>query len=135
MANRPRISMRAEHPDDKIGLFKKKSIIPRTDSTEAFSLLAHKCLQCLRNGDPRRALQNRTPMGTSKPHTRVSDLRSTWLCSGGALPRPGRNAGLVQPVALAAHLDEVAVVHEAVEKRRDGRCVTEKFRPVFKWAV
>ena len=60
---------------------------------------------------------------------------ATWLFSWTALSCPGRNAGLMEPVALAAHLDEVAVMHKAVEKRRDGGSVAKKLRPVFKWPV
>ncbi len=36
----------------------------------------------------------------------------------------------MEAVALSPDLDEVAVVHQAVEKRRDGRRVTEHLRPV-----
>ena len=37
--------------------------------------------------------------------------------------------------ALAADLDEVAVMHEPIEECRDGRCVTEEFGPVLDRSV
>ena len=37
---------------------------------------------------------------------------------------------LVKPIALTPNLDEVRVVHEPVEKRRNGRRVTKELGPV-----
>ena len=42
---------------------------------------------------------------------------------------------LVQAIALAANFDEVAVVHEPIEKRGHCRCIAEDFRPVIERAV
>jgi len=41
----------------------------------------------------------------------------------------------MQTVALATHLDEMSVMHEPIEERRDRRSVTEQFRPVLQRAV
>ena len=37
---------------------------------------------------------------------------------------------LVQSIALAAYFNEVAMVHQAIEKGRNCRRVAEEFRPM-----
>ncbi len=61
--------------------------------------------------------------------------RSAWLRHRLGLPGSGRQAMLVQAIALAADLDEMAVVHQAVEKRRHRRGVAEDLRPIPEGAV
>ena len=42
---------------------------------------------------------------------------------------------LVKPIALTPNLDEVRVVHEPVEKRRNGRRVTKELGPVVEGPI
>ena len=37
---------------------------------------------------------------------------------------------LMQPIALAAYFDQMAVVHKAIEERRYRRRVAEQLRPM-----
>jgi len=41
----------------------------------------------------------------------------------------------MEAIALAAYLDEVAVVHEAIEEGRDGRCIAKELRPILQRSV
>lgn len=43
--------------------------------------------------------------------------------------------GFLQPPALALELEQVAVMHEPIEKGRDQNDVTEQARPVLERAV
>ena len=56
-------------------------------------------------------------------------------CLGRGLPSgSGGEAVLVKAVAFAADLDEMAVVHQAIEECGDCRRVAEEFRPIFERA-
>jgi hypothetical protein len=41
----------------------------------------------------------------------------------------------MEPVALAAHLDEMAMMHESIEKGRNGWSVAKQFRPILERAI
>jgi hypothetical protein len=41
----------------------------------------------------------------------------------------------VKPVTLAVDLEELAIVHEAIEKGRDRRLVAEQLRPIFEPSI
>ena len=86
----------------------------------------------LKTGHPW-AVQNR-PAATVVPGQSV-----TWagvgLRHGGDLAPAGSETGFVKPEALAANLDEVAVMHQAIEKCSNSRSVAEQLWPVVERAV
>ena len=41
----------------------------------------------------------------------------------------------MEAIALAAHVDEIAMVHEAIEERSDRRGISEELWPVIQRAV
>ena len=55
----------------------------------------------------------------------------TPLC----LPFSCRDSRFMEPVALAAHLDEMAVMHESIEEGRYGRSVAKQFGLILERAI
>jgi hypothetical protein len=55
----------------------------------------------------------------------------TPLC----LPFSCRDSRFMEPVALAAHLDEMAVMHESIEEGRNGGSVAKQFGPILERAI
>ena len=76
-------------------------------------------------------LRVRTLGGTSKPANGFGRARTKWLEAAdwlGALRNlapPSGEARFVEPIALAADFDEVAVVHQAIEEGGHRRRVAE----------
>jgi hypothetical protein len=58
-----------------------------------------------------------------------------WLGRARSLSICALQAGFVESVALAADLDQVPVVHESVQERRDGWRVAEEFWSVLQGTV
>jgi hypothetical protein len=58
-----------------------------------------------------------------------------FLRSPLCLPFSCRESGFVQPVALAAHFDEMAVMHESIEEGRNGGGIAEQFRPILERTI
>jgi hypothetical protein len=55
----------------------------------------------------------------------------TPLC----LPFPCRDSRFMEPVALAAHLDEMAVMHESIKEGRNGGRVAKQFGPILERSI
>jgi len=51
------------------------------------------------------------------------------------LPFSCRDSRFMEPVALAAHLDEMAVMHESIEEGRNGGRVAKQFGPILERAI
>ncbi len=97
---------------------------------------------CLKDLVPRRAVRMRPLVGSSKRasrhrRARTEDLQGPWISCGGLWTSalPGSTTRFMEPVALTANFDEVAVMHQPVEKRRNRRRVAEEFWPITQWAI
>ncbi len=86
---------------------------------------------------PRWPLQTVPAVATSKctSPSKVVGEGAVLLSGCFRLPLSRHKAGFVEPIAFAAHLDEVAMMHEPIEKCGDGGCIAEELGPIFERAV